>query len=719
MYSTGTKTSTYSYDPLHRLQSEAQQLPGLTGDYTLTYAWTPGGQLQSLADSLTGSSASYTSTTVNYAFDKAGQLSQLSGQSGSNTLQFFNSLKYRAWGATKEIVHGNSVRSLMTWDRKLLRLTKFDLDNMQTATWVAPNQYTYSPLTMTWEYDYHADGRVNHAWDRNWSTFDRAYTWDHLGRVEEAYTANEANGQNWQPWETHTNPYRQSLRYDAFGNMNDRFGFFWSRYQSSMSFYTNDRRDGWVYDASGKITQDSAGTHTLSVTGNQTAFVSSAQISFVNGVDTGLDDLPMSEIAQTYDGGGQAVKRVETQRDPDYNQNNQTWYYNENVTTTHYVRSSVLGGVVIAELDQTGAKEKAFVYAGGSKIAEHHVVGGSFVEWRHPNPGTTSWVTTSDLRTGKRSEMDPLGAATGTTDPYPVYLDYTDIKNGEPLYLDGGNPFDYSGGCELDGMPVNCNSVSTEATVAFKWGTPNTIYLNGQFLFLQAFANGDYGYLPQGAFSVNGKWYDSEENEISVQSGGDIKKRWNLIYDISRQNRAIKPTTEAVRDETVWGALFALEDENCAKLIGSEKNGNTDPWGILRAMFGRENINAVGELPSGEDGIEPFANASFNSPAGQINVGRRFFDVSNSLGSVKTYAGAFHEVLTIDEARITIILHELSHITGKYNDSSRHNTNEELHEETFVRWDDQKKRYVTWDREIYETCIKSLRTRLGVKAIRF
>jgi hypothetical protein len=135
-------------------------------------------------------------------------------------------------------------------------------------------------------------------------------------------------------------------------------------------------------------------------------------------------------------------------------------YYNENVTTTHYVRSSVLGGVVIAELDQTGAKEKASVYAGGSKIAEHHVVGGSLVEWRHPNPGTTSWITSSSDRTGTRKEMDPLGAATGTTDPYPVYLDYTDIKNGEPLYLDGGNPFDYSGGCELDGMPVSCSFVA-------------------------------------------------------------------------------------------------------------------------------------------------------------------------------------------------------------------------------------------------------------------
>lgn len=56
-----------------------------------------------------------------------------------------------------------------------------------------------------------------------------------------------------------------------------------------------------------------------------------------------------------------------------------------------------------------------------------------------------------------RQEMDPVGAEVGTADPFISDPDpnYLDIKGNEPLYIDGGDPFDYSSGVTLDGLPMS------------------------------------------------------------------------------------------------------------------------------------------------------------------------------------------------------------------------------------------------------------------------
>lgn len=54
--------------------------------------------------------------------------------------------------------------------------------------------------------------------------FDRAHSYDHVGRLKEAYTGTEArefvNGQT--PSGVQDGPYRQSYTYDAFGNLTGR-----------------------------------------------------------------------------------------------------------------------------------------------------------------------------------------------------------------------------------------------------------------------------------------------------------------------------------------------------------------------------------------------------------------------------------------------------------------------------------------------------------------
>jgi hypothetical protein len=78
------------------------------------------------------------------------------------------------------------------------------------------------------------------------------------------------------------------------------------------------------------------------------------------------------------------------------------------VTNINYVRSTVLGGAVIAGVDQLGGKHDGYVYAGGQKITDmsglHNV-----------NPVTGSWVSTvsAGVIVGTRTELDPLGADVG------------------------------------------------------------------------------------------------------------------------------------------------------------------------------------------------------------------------------------------------------------------------------------------------------------------
>ena len=125
------------------------------------------------------------------------------------------------------------------------------------------------------------------------------------------------------------------------------------------------------------------------------------------------------------------------------------------VSTTYYVYSTVLGGAKIHELNESGLAFKGYVYVNGQRLAEQDWSVAVF--WHHANPGTGSWVETDYLRQPTRKEMDPIGAELGTTDPFQVQQvpTYLDLKGSEPLFIEGGDPFDFSGGHEIDGMPVS------------------------------------------------------------------------------------------------------------------------------------------------------------------------------------------------------------------------------------------------------------------------
>lgn len=138
---------------------------------------------------------------------------------------------------------------------------------------------------------------------------------------------------------------------------------------------------------------------------------------------------------------------------------------NEETTTTYYLRSSILGGKTVSEINVEGEKSKGYIYANGALIAEQVACTGCnpafYIKWHEVNPLTGGRAEV--LHDGNKTivETDPMGARIGTEDPLLYYTEpiLNDIvPSGAPLYLEypGSNPFDPNGGCELDGMRVDC-----------------------------------------------------------------------------------------------------------------------------------------------------------------------------------------------------------------------------------------------------------------------
>jgi RHS repeat-associated protein len=82
----------------------------------------------------------------------------------------------------------------------------------------------------------------------------------------------------------------------------------------------------------------------------------------------------------------------------------------ENSTTTYYVRSSVLGGQVVAELNGSGTWTRGYVYTGGQLLAIQQSSG---VNWVHQEPFTKGQrLTDSSGSVVARVELDPWGGET-------------------------------------------------------------------------------------------------------------------------------------------------------------------------------------------------------------------------------------------------------------------------------------------------------------------
>ena len=144
------------------------------------------------------------------------------------------------------------------------------------------------------------------------------------------------------------------------------------------------------------------------------------------------------------------------------------------MTTTYYLRSSALGGRVVAELSSSGARQKGYVWGGGELLAEQ--AGGNVV-WRHEDPHGGSLVRwDKGLNFLGHEESDPSGVDVGASNPF------AGGGGGDDSGVSGVSlvPDDPSGQCRHDGMPIHCARVGrmlamgsavldTVTTVTIRW----------------------------------------------------------------------------------------------------------------------------------------------------------------------------------------------------------------------------------------------------------
>jgi YD repeat-containing protein len=435
---------TYNYDRLSRIASEVRQLPGLTGVYTLSYQYTLTGALEQVNSSL--------GTSVSYQFDQAGQLNGVTG-TGFGTVtqpvtQLASNLRYRAWGGLKGLTYGNNLTLSMSYTARL-QLEHFEIGGRNS-------QYG-SPVVAKSDYQYQADGRLLQARDLLDERFHRAYAYDHVGELKEAYTGGEAsNFVNGTTTGQTTGPYRQTYTRDVWGHLTRRDSRMWSQTDTSAMNYAADNRRteaGWSYDAAGNVARDPDLTYTYDAAGRTRTVVQGGH-----------------STTQTYDGEGQVVRRDKTEE-------------SGTMETTFYLRSSVLGGRVVAELGAQGEAVKQHVYAGGAVLATRDAEGG--VEWQHANPVTGSRaVSYASTAFAREAEMEPLGVDVGFHNPF-VEVSTTPVGADDRPTLLGGSGIP-SGRCQVDGMNVECEDaqhlMASGAALVRPEQTLAAAYRGGEFL---------------------------------------------------------------------------------------------------------------------------------------------------------------------------------------------------------------------------------------------
>jgi YD repeat-containing protein len=183
---------TYTRDQLSQLTNETRVITGV-GTYSLLYAYNLAGALTSLTDPF--------GAQIGYSYDATGRSTQVTGSSFGGVNGDISNVTYRAWGGVKSLSYFNSKTLNMTYNSRLLPLT-FEV-----------------PGVIKKGYEYYDDASLKFTQDQltTNSKFDRKYEYDHVGRIIQGLSGQEARGGGG----TSDRPYNETHTYDEFNHLTE------------------------------------------------------------------------------------------------------------------------------------------------------------------------------------------------------------------------------------------------------------------------------------------------------------------------------------------------------------------------------------------------------------------------------------------------------------------------------------------------------------------
>jgi YD repeat-containing protein len=304
-------------------------------------------------------------------------------------------------------------------------------------------------------------------------------------------------------WSNISGPYWQVYDYDEWNNIKYRAWRTWEYSNEtgtysprpSVSYFatydnSNNHNLAWQYDARGNLISSNS-------LGDTFTYAYDAAGRLVSAIQPG------STITQTYDGDGLKIKRV------------------ENGAITYFLSSSVLGGQIVAELNQSGARVRNYVYAGGSKPLVKQE--GNDVQWEYQDPNEVSIGRANPSGTMVGGvELDPQGVK--VDDNWAIYSasqSWPALDNYGRIAADNwGRPRDPSMACYVDGFAAPCPIVQGMLRTGAAKVDPNRqSWLSG------AFISGEHPeWIPNGSLDTGSS--DLEQNLVTIRDGGGGQFVW-------------------------------------------------------------------------------------------------------------------------------------------------------------------------------------------------
>jgi YD repeat-containing protein len=658
--SDGFGSKSYAYNQLSQLTSETRTFNGV-GTFTLSYQYSLSGELTKITDP--------TNMSINYGYNSVGRLTGVTGSDSlfANVSNYASNFQYRAWGGVKAMTDGSNHTSSLLYNSKL-----------------QPTHFDISGNVVGQNYDYNNDGRVSFVHNTTDANFDRAYSYDHAGRLTQATTGGTARG------DSGATPYHETFGYDALSNLTGRESTTWN--QDPLfdgSTYTNNRRGDWGYDPDGRNTTIDTRTYTFDAAGQQTLMAGQRWV---------INHYVATSESSGYDGDGAKVQDATSG------------------VTTYYLRSSLLGSAIIEEINGSGQKNVGYVYAGGQMLARQQ---GDYIAWKHSTPAGTGQF---DYNVGgvfgsgsqQRVEFDPLGADVGLAAPQPP-----DTGGGEgdigSRHIGGimdarwADFFNLDGGCVLDGLTTSCglamsalnSGAASEAMRAsyynlttHQFDYAGYVYADPVFGFAmvdfmghgamaQASTNGNgrNGTLPD-SYIVNAA--GTRDSSITIIAGAEFVSTGpqNTGFNLGRaanftddQKKILKSVSDRIKDKDCRDFINkVLADNHVAK----DRNTLDKLLGIASANTYNENLTDT-QLGVSMDGLIYLRNAFNNDGASAATVGNSMFFVDRAFQ--RTFSSVLPESWpgnrNMDTA--TIAVHELLHVAG-LNDPQVQNLNRQIHE---------------------------------------